>query len=139
MYHFITRGREPNPEAYTYQEDDGTVTEQQPYEYLFAQLNDQDPNSWLLTQGVLLLNAPYSHMLRTLVLQCLALDWRHRPSARQILNVIERALGIVRQVEAQADATDVDRMDAELDEFAEANKMDLDSCEMARWSFEETK
>lgn len=90
-----------------------------------------DPESWILTQGSFILEAPYSHTLRSLVLKCLALDWRKRPNARHILVIAQRALGIVAQAESELEGMageDVDMMelDAELEQFARDNAMDLD-------------
>jgi hypothetical protein len=49
----------------------------------------------VLTQGELLLDAPYSIALRALVLRCLSTDWKRRPSARELLGAIKEALMVV--------------------------------------------
>lgn len=55
------------------------------------------------TMGTDLLDAPYSVSLRSLVLRCLAYDWQHRPSTRQLLATIDRAIPVADAAQEEAD------------------------------------
>ncbi|CAG8955800.1 hypothetical protein HYFRA_00011669 [Hymenoscyphus fraxineus] len=110
MHHLITRARECNPQAY--------FNVPLPYQYMWTQLDTEDAESWVMTQGPLLLEAPYSYQLRRIVLKCLAMDYNKRPSARELLGVITRALGEIERVEGVAGGDEMD-LDVEMESAAE--------------------
>jgi hypothetical protein len=78
MHWVVTRGRSCNPHYLD-------------PEFLLVKLDENDPKS-LVSMGKLLLNAPYSIALRSLIFRCLACDWEKRPTARELLAEIEVAI-----------------------------------------------
>jgi hypothetical protein len=82
MHFFITRGRSCSADEHSNDK------------YLPVKLNDSIPG-FALSQGQLLLDAPYSTTLRKLVIQCLAVSWALRPTGRQLLIEIAAALKVI--------------------------------------------
>src|SRR4051812_46548879 len=78
MHYVVTRGRACNPDPRFLR-------------FLLVKLDEND-TTFLVSVGKLLLDAPYSVALRSLIFQCLACDWEKCPLARQLLADIE--LGI---------------------------------------------
>ncbi|CAG8983354.1 hypothetical protein HYALB_00000521 [Hymenoscyphus albidus] len=110
MHHLITRARECIPQAY--------FNVPLPYQYMWTQLDTEDAQSWVMTQGPLLLEAPYSYQLRRIVLKCLAMDYNKRPSARELLGVITQALGEIERSEGMAGGGDEMDLDEEMENAA---------------------
>ncbi|EPE36142.1 Protein kinase-like (PK-like) [Glarea lozoyensis ATCC 20868] len=75
MHWVVTRGRSCNPH---YLDPD----------FLLVKLDEND-TKFLVSMGELLLEAPYSVALRSLIFRCLACNWERRPNARELLADIE--------------------------------------------------
>lgn len=89
MHGVLTRGRPCNPDH------------QNPTFFSVKLDNDTD---LLVTIGRLLLDAPYSVALRSIIFQCLACDWNKRPDARKLLGVIELGIAALEAIRESEDS-----------------------------------